>query len=79
MSKDEPLRGDRIKTALGRLDLLGTALTQAIIMYLEDRGNTLDDKHFYTHNEIETELAAVFGIEAANLIGKQIRRIYNDP
>lgn len=74
VSGGKAIRGDLIKSAITGLEILGIALSQAIIEYLESHGNLLDKEHSYTLKEIELELAKIFGEDAARLVSERISR-----
>jgi hypothetical protein len=74
MPREKNIRGDLIKKGLDSLDVLGLALKHVIIEYVEKRDYVLDDKHAYSLAAIETDLASIFGEDAAKLIIAKVTR-----
>lgn len=69
------IRGDKIKKGLDTFDVLGPALKEALIDYVEKQGNKLDSKHYYHLKKIEVDIADVFGEDAERLVIKRVRRV----
>jgi hypothetical protein len=74
VTNEESIRGDIIKKSFEELDVLGPALKEGMIAYIERRGNPLDKEHYYTLKEIKIEFAEVFGEHAALLLVERLRR-----
>lgn len=74
VTNEESVRGDMIKKSFDELNIFGPALKQAMVDYIERRGNPLDDEHYYTLKEIRIELSDIFGEDAASLLVERLRR-----
>lgn len=74
MTREDPIRGDLIRKSFDELDVLGQALKEEMMAYIERRGNPLDKEHYYTLKELKIEFAEIFGEDAASLLVERLKR-----
>lgn len=72
--KDKQIPGDELRHAFDTLDILGAALKESIIDFLETRGIILNDQFYYSLSEIEETLRLILGQDATKLMIDRLRR-----
>lgn len=68
----EPVRGDIILKSLGNLEFMGLNVKDAIIRHIQTHGITLDDRHYYSLNDIKQKVRSIFGEDATQLLMKKV-------
>jgi hypothetical protein len=75
INNTQKFRGDAIRDAFDTFEILGIALKQAIIEYIERKGVNLDAYHYYSLVEIERYLCLVFGEDATALMIQRLKKV----